>query len=106
MIELPTVPDRAEHNGHMTFFFVRNRSLRDDLLGYLKAMGVPAAFHYVPLHSSPYGQRLGYTARDLPVTEELASRLIRMPMFIGMRSDQIEFVVTAIYDFFSVKRPH
>jgi dTDP-4-amino-4,6-dideoxygalactose transaminase len=57
-------------------------------------------FHYVPLHTSPMGRRFGYRPGDLPITENLASRLLRLPLFYELSADEQEHVIKSIMNFF------
>src|SRR2546423_13408135 len=69
---------------------------RQGLLEHLREHGVHATFHYQPLHQAPAGLRYGRVARDgCPVTERVADRLIRLPLFASMTQDGVEQVVTA-----------
>ena len=69
---------------------------RQGLLQQLNAAGVNAVFHYVPLHLSPAGQRLGRVVGHLQVTEESASRLIRLPLWVGMTADELNYVTSVL----------
>jgi dTDP-4-amino-4,6-dideoxygalactose transaminase len=70
--------------------------LRDQVIAALRAEGVGAAFHYVPLHSSPYGRdRLGYRASDLPHTERISASLVRLPLFAAMSDAELDDVAEA-----------
>ena len=53
-------------------------------------------FHYVPLHSSPVGLGLGYRKEDLPVTEEMSGRLMRLPMFAGMEKAEKSYLIRTV----------
>jgi dTDP-4-amino-4,6-dideoxygalactose transaminase len=65
-----------------------DRGSRDKVLRELKANGVHAVFHYVPLHSSPAGRRFGRSSGDLALTTSLSERLIRLPIWIGLSEAQ------------------
>ena len=70
--------------------------IRDAVIAALRAEGIGAAFHYVPLHSSPFGRsRLGYRPDDLPETERVSASLIRLPLFAAMTDDDLEDVAGA-----------
>ena len=58
--------------------------------------GIQAHIHYVPLHSSTMGKAMGYRAEDLPVTEDLAGRLLRLPMHNNLGPDDVDAVVDAV----------
>ena len=80
----PQVPANVSHNGHLYYLLLRDRAARDAVMKDLQAWGVPALFHYVPLHSSPAGRRFGRVSGTLPITDDVAARLIRLPLWYGM----------------------
>jgi dTDP-4-amino-4,6-dideoxygalactose transaminase len=96
LIRLPIVPSYAEHNAHIFYIVFRNRTARDTAMHRLKERGVSALFHYIPLHSSPMGRRLGYREDDLPVTEDLSGRLLRLPIYAGMTEIEMDYVISAV----------
>lgn len=93
-------------NAHMYFILLPSLAERTGLIEQLKQRGVSAAFHYVPLHSSPAGQRYGRAAGPLPVTEDISQRLLRLPLWPDMGGPEIEAVVSAIYDSLGERRPN
>jgi len=102
-IELPQIPNHSHHNGHIFYIKVKNLKERTELLNFLKEHGIIAVFHYVPLHSSPAGKKFGrFVGLDKFTTKE-SERLIRLPMFYGIKKDEIEFVSKKIYKFFQCK---
>jgi dTDP-4-amino-4,6-dideoxygalactose transaminase len=85
LLRLPKpAPEGVADNGHMFYLFTRTAAERGALLAHLKAAGVHAVFHYVPLHTSPAGRKFGRTAGALPVTADLADRLVRLPLFYSL----------------------
>lgn len=95
---LPVVPPECEHNGHMFYILLRDAAERARMIAHLQAAGISAYFHYVPLHSAPYWQGR-YADCDLPVTDEMAGRLLRLPMFYDLRDEQIEHVCEHVRGF-------
>jgi dTDP-4-amino-4,6-dideoxygalactose transaminase len=93
----PVVPAHCEHNGHLYYLLLPDRARRDAMIGALRSRGVGAPFHYVPLHSSEGGRRFGRACGSLVLTDGLSERLIRLPMWSGMR-DETERVIDAVYD--------
>ena len=69
-------------------------------MAYLQAHGVLAIFHFVPLHISPMGQSMGYRSGQLPVTESISSRLLRLPFYFAIKEKEQEEIVTLIKKFF------
>jgi dTDP-4-amino-4,6-dideoxygalactose transaminase len=71
--------------------------IRDSMLAALRAEGIGATFHYVPLHDSPYGrEHFGYRAGDLPVTEHVSRSLVRLPLFAAMSDADLDDVAAAM----------
>jgi dTDP-4-amino-4,6-dideoxygalactose transaminase len=95
----PLVPPECSHNAHLYGLLLEDRDARDALIAHLKSREIGAVFHYVPLHTSPAGQRLGRAAADLPVTESVSGRLVRLPLWPDLGEGQAE-VISAVGDFF------
>ncbi len=99
-IELPTVPENCIHNAHMFYIKAKNLEERTKLLSYLKANDINAVFHYIPLHSAPAGVKYcRFNGEDKFTTRE-SERLIRLPMFHGLKSTDIEYIIEKIKKFF------
>jgi dTDP-4-amino-4,6-dideoxygalactose transaminase len=96
-VRRPIVPDHCVHNGHLYYLIMPDRQTRDGLIQSLRKRGVTAPFHYVPLHSSPGGQRFGRVGGSLAETDAMSGRLIRLPLWSGMTSE-IERVVDCVFD--------
>lgn len=96
----PVIPSYACHNAHMYYLKLKDLDTRTRFISYLKERGVMAVFHYVPLHSSPAGQKFGrFNGEDKYTTRE-SERLVRLPLFYGMGQDSREKVVQTVKDFF------
>jgi dTDP-4-amino-4,6-dideoxygalactose transaminase len=80
----PVVPADCTHNAHMYYLLLPSLEKRSAFIASMKAAGVGTVFHYVPLHSSPGGLRFGRAHGDLPVTDEVSGRLVRMPLWLGV----------------------
>ena len=88
LLRRPVVPADCQHNGHLYYVLLPAGLDRQAVLGDLKASGINAVFHYVPLHSSPAGLRFGRAHGNLSLTTSLAQRLIRLPIWIGLTENQ------------------
>ena len=99
-LRLPIVPETCQQNYHVFYILVDDAKTRDELLTNLRGSGIGAVFHYVPLHTSPMGQSYGYSEGDLPVTEDLHERLIRLPLYCEMAAEDQERIVEQIDEFF------
>ena len=92
----PYLPADIEHNAHMFCIVLPSEEKRTHLINKLKEKGIASYICYVPLHSAPYGLKLGYTPEMLPVTEDLAKRILRLPLYVDMTSEDAMYVVDSI----------
>ena len=95
VLRRPVIPPECVHNAHMYYILLKDAAERARLIAFLKANDVQAVFHYVPLHSSPMGKALAGDVR-LPVTEEYADRLLRLPCYYELEPAQIDRVTGLI----------
>ena len=84
----------------MFYILVEDLQTRTRLIEYLKQHGIHAVFHYVPLHTSPVGESMGYRAGMLPVTEYCADRIVRLPLYAELRDDEVSRIVDQVNEFF------
>jgi dTDP-4-amino-4,6-dideoxygalactose transaminase len=80
----PVVPAAARHNGHIYHLLIPDAASRQSLLGQLARDGIGATFHYVPLHTSPAGRKYGRTSGSLATTEDVARRMVRLPLHLSL----------------------
>ncbi len=100
-IKLPQAPGPdSDSNGHLFYILTSNTSERCKLIDFLARQGVMAVFHYVPLHSSPAGKKYGRMSDDLPVTDDISSRLLRLPLYFEMNPDDVAIVSEAVHQFY------
>jgi dTDP-4-amino-4,6-dideoxygalactose transaminase len=92
----PVVSEGCGHNAHMYYLLLRDLDDRTAFIDAMKAQGVNCVFHYVPLHSAPAGKRLGHTLVDLPVTTDIADRLVRLPLWLGLEKEQGRVIEAAL----------
>ena len=101
----PVIPAHAEPAYHVYFLRVATASVRDGATACVRARGIEASSHFVPLHLSSYAQReLGGAPGQCPVTEQAAERLLRLPIYPGLTADDQRAVVGAVFGFFG-RRP-
>lgn len=93
----PVVPDNVVSNAHIYYVLAEDAEARDRLLDGFRAANINAVFHYVPLHLSVAGRRYARTHGALPVTEDLAPRLIRLPLWPAMTESDVDRVVSTAY---------
>lgn len=100
LLELPFVPEHCTHNGHMFYIKTENKAIRDKLIRFLGNAGILAVFHYVPLHSAPAGGKFGKFIGEDKYTTKESDRLLRLPMFYGLKPEEIYFICEKIHEFF------
>jgi dTDP-4-amino-4,6-dideoxygalactose transaminase len=104
----PIIAEGCEANGHLYYVLLAPGVDRRLILERFKRSNIISVFHYVPLHSSPAGKRFARTHGSLAVTEDLSTRVLRLPLWIGMQQDdQIRVVetLTCALDHFATPIP-
>ena len=84
----------------MFYLKVRNLEERTQLIAHLKENGILAVFHYIPLHSSPAGKKYGKFFGEDKYTTAESNRLIRLPLYYGLRENEIDFIIDTIKNFY------
>lgn len=100
LIELPCIPEHCEHNAHMFYIKTKDIDFRTKLITYLKENGILSVFHYIPLHSAPAGLKYGRFQGEDKYTTAESERLLRLPMYYGLSSDDIGYISETIRNFF------
>lgn len=100
ILRLPRLPDDCRSNYHLFYLLLADQRTRNDLLSYLRGRGVETVFHYIPLHSSPMGRGFGYQPEDLPVTESVSGRLLRLPFYHDITEEEQAYVVQCLAEYF------
>ena len=99
-IELPSVPGDCVHNAHMFYLKAKDLEERTKLIAYLKEAEIQTVFHYVPLHTGEAGQKLGrFSGVDRYTTKE-SERILRLPMYYGLRDEQVSYISERIKEFY------
>jgi len=98
-VRLPFVPEYCEQPWHMFYMLMPSLKARQALIAHLKAREILSVFHYLPLHLSEMGRRLGGKENDCPVTECVSARVIRLPFYSELTEADQARVVSAIHEF-------
>ena len=98
-IELPKIPEGCIHNAHMFYIKVKDLMQRTDVLAYLKRQGIHAVFHYIPLHSAAAGKKYGYFYGEDVYTTRESDRLLRLPMYDGLTSEEIHYITQTMKNY-------
>ena len=102
-ISIPNPTLFSDSNYHMYYILLENEKTRDQLMAFLKENGALSVFHYIPLHLSPVGIKMGYGPNDLPVTESISGRLLRLPFYFELTENEQKEILKLIFTFFNKK---
>lgn len=94
------IPADCKANAHIYYILLNAVDVRAQLWSYLKEAGIQATTHYVPLHSAPAGVKYGRVSGSMKVTDDLANRLLRLPMFADLSDQDVSLVLEKIHSFF------
>ena len=99
-IRQPYMDDNCASNGHIFYIITGSLTERTKLSEHLKKFGIMAVFHYVPLHSSLAGKQFGKASGSMMITDDIAGRLLRLPMYYEMSEKDVEYVAESIKAFY------
>lgn len=103
LICIPFTPEHCTSNYHLFYVLTANLAERTALIEHLGRAGILAVFHYVPLHSSPFAKSLGVPQSALPVTDDISSRLLRLPMYYDLTDREVAEVAEALLRFYKAR---
>ncbi|MHB9307163.1 dTDP-4-amino-4,6-dideoxygalactose transaminase [Fusobacterium polymorphum] len=103
IIELQYIPKNCKHNAHMFYIKCKDLEERSALIDYLKKDNIWAVFHYIPLHSSEAGLKFGRFCGEDKYTTKESERLLRLPLYYGLKEKEIQLVVSKIKEFYGEK---
>ena len=102
-IDLPSIPSDCKHNAHMFYIKLRDIQERTDFISYMRQHEVCCVFHYIPLHSAPAGLKYGrFSGEDRYTTRE-SERLVRLPMYYGLKEADVDYIISTIKAYFELK---
>jgi dTDP-4-amino-4,6-dideoxygalactose transaminase len=103
LIELPRIQPDVNSNYHLFYMLLGSEEIRNQLLEHLRANGIGATFHFLPLHLAPMGRKYGYGDGDFPISESVSTRLLRLPFYTGLEEAQQERIVREVENFFAAR---
>lgn len=98
--QLPYIPNNIKHNAHMFYIKLASSEERAKFISFMKAHNITTPFHYIPLHSSPAGKQFGRFIGDDVYTSVESAKLVRLPLYYGMSSDEHAKVIEVVKEFF------
>lgn len=103
LIELQYIPEDCKHNAHMFYIKCKDLDERTNLINFLKENGINAVFHYIPLHSAEAGLKFGRFHGEDKYTTKESERLLRLPLYYGLKEEDVEFTSSKIKEFYGKK---
>jgi dTDP-4-amino-4,6-dideoxygalactose transaminase len=103
LIELPYIPENCKHNAHMFYIKCKDLEERTKLIDYLKQNGIYAVFHYIPLHSAEAGLKYGRFHGEDKYTTKESERLVRLPLYYGLKEEEVKLVIDKVKEFYGEK---
>lgn len=100
LLTLPSIPHKCCHNAHLFYLKVSDLAMRTALIAHLRACGILAVFHYVPLHSATAGKQFGRFVGEDRFTTKESERLVRLPLFFNLSDADQAQVIAEIHHFF------
>ena len=94
----PHLPHYSTNNAHLFYIVCQSVQQRTDLIDWLKSRDINAVFHYLSLHKSEFYENR-HDGRELDNADSYSDRLVRLPLYNGMMSNQQQLVITAMSDF-------
>ncbi len=95
-VSLPFVPDHSNHPAHIFYIIMPNQSHQMGIINHLKSNGILAVFHYQPLHISDMGIKYGGYKGQCPVTEDMANRIVRLPIFYDLSDNEQQYIIDVV----------
>lgn len=99
-VRRPIIPHNVSHNGHLFYLITQNNLDRNNLLMFLNQKGIGATFHYLPLHSTEIGRKLGHFSGTDENTTLMSERLIRLPLHYSLTDAEIQAIIEAVKGFY------
>ena len=92
-LQLPILPEYVTLNNHALFVIFDTAGNRERFLKSLREKRVHAYVGYTPLHSSAYGRKFGYHSEDVPITEDISKRIVRLPFYTDLADEGLDYCV-------------
>ena len=106
LLKCPYIPEYATNNAHMYYIILPSEEKKDEFINFMKSNEIETPFHYIPLHLSKMGEKLGYKPGDLPITEDYSKRLVRLPLYADMTKDELNYIILKLKEFFEREIKH
>lgn len=102
LVDFPFTDEDVLNSANYIFpIYLKDEKERDDLKEFLKSKGIQTSIHYFPVHKFTYYKRM-FGKVKLGKTEEVASKILSLPLYPSMKEWQVDYVINCIKEFFNV----
>ncbi|MFN6129425.1 MAG: dTDP-4-amino-4,6-dideoxygalactose transaminase [Planctomycetota bacterium] len=95
-VRRPVIPPECQHNAHMYYLLLEDLEDRTAFIESMKQSNIGCVFHYVPLHSAPFGLRHARSCGDMTVTNDSSQRLVRLPLWVGLTNEMQSRIIDQV----------
>ena len=99
-ITIPSEPKGYKHIYQMYTILLPNKTIRDDLKKFLLEKKIFCKVYFNPIHTTSFYKKRVETNNTLPITEKISNQILTLPMYPNMTSDEIDYLVDSISEFF------
>ncbi len=98
-------PTELPENEPVYHLYVIAAPKRDELQAFLREKGVFTGIHYpVPIHQQKVMEFLGHKDGDFPITDQVTSKILSLPMFAELEDDEIRYTAEAVKEFYNTPK--
>lgn len=97
LLSRPVIPENCQHNGHMYYVLLPKAVDRQKVIDALSRVMINTVFHYAPLHSATAGIKFGKAVGLMEVTNDVAERILRLPLWVGITHEEQEKVCGSLH---------
>lgn len=101
-IKRPKIKKDTIYNGHIYYIFIL-KNKREKIINYLKKNNIISLFHYIPLHSSPFGKKISSSNLEMKNTKYISSNLLRLPIYYELKVSDVKSICRCINSFYKLK---
>lgn len=95
-VGMQRIPAGIEHPAHLFSLLMPSAGHRREFIERLRQRAIHAVFHYVPLEKSTMAAKLGAQGVECPVSNDVSSRLVRLPLYTKMSDDEVSRVIDEV----------
>ena len=93
-------PEEMDSNCHIFFLIFKENDTLRHVIDKMEGYSIVSQFHFMPLHSSEMARTLGYSPSDLPVTDSVSRRILRLPLYNEMTVEEANYVLDSLVSIF------